>query len=286
MNIARDALTQEPLLTAGEQTDLARQIEAGLFAREALEDGRSRVGGTEEELLALEELGERARQRYIRANLRLVAKIARQAAVRTRLPEGDLFQEGCLGLICAVERFDHRRGYRFSTYASFWVRAYVGAATASSLGALNVSSSRAQQLRGARGVEVDLTQSLGRAPALSEVAAALGRSEKWTAELLAHRPPQSLDGLDGDAADVAADSGGWGDVSLEHDRPGAELLCHLQGLERDVLALRCGFVGERVHSYAEISRLLTISVSRARRLERRALDALRAICPSGAAAHL
>jgi len=286
MLIAREALVQEPLLTAAEETDLAHQVEAGLLAREALSGGRGCVGATVEELLLLEELGERARQRYIRANLRLVAKIARQAALRTRLPEGDLFQEGCLGLICAVERFDCRRGYRFSTYASFWVRAYVGAATASSLGALNVSSSRAQQLRGARGVEVELAQSLGRAPAVAEVAAALGRSEALTAELLAHQVPQSFDGLDGEGVDVPAASGGWGEVRLEHDRPGAELLCHLQGLERDVLALRCGFVGERVHSYAEISRLLTITASKARRLERRALDALRSVCPSGAAAHL
>ena len=286
MLIARDALAQEPLLTSAEETDLAHQIEAGLLAREARADGRACVGATTEELLLLEELGERARQRYIRANLRLVAQIARQAAVRTRLSEADLFQEGCLGLICAVERFDCRRGYRFSTYASYWVRAYVGAATASSLGALNVSSSRAQQLRGARGVEVELAQSLGRAPATAEVAAALGRSEAWTAALLAHQVPQSLDGFDGEAAEVAAQAGGWGDVHLEHDRPGEELLCHLRGLERDVVALRCGFVDEKVHSYAEISRLLTITASRAWRLERRALDVLRSVCPSGAAAHL
>jgi RNA polymerase sigma factor (sigma-70 family) len=232
------------------------------------------------------ELGERARQRYIRANLRLVAKIARQAAARTQLSEGDLFQEGCLGLICAVERFDFRRGYRFSTYASFWVRAYVGAASASSLGALNVSSSRAQQLRGARGVEVELAQSLGRAPAVAEVAAALGRPERWTAALLAHQAPQSIDGLDWAAAEVAAEPGGWGEVRLEHDRPGAELLCHLEGLEREVVELRCGFVDGRVHSFVEISRRLAMTVSRARRLERRALDVLRSICPSGAAVHL
>jgi len=285
MLTARPALADEPLLTAQEESELALQIEAGVLAADVRLNGRPCGGASEEELLLIEELGEQARQRYIRANLRLVAKIARQAAARTGLSESDLFQEGCLGLIAAVERFDCRRGYKFSTYASFWVRAHIGAATANSLGALNVPASRAHQLRTARGVEGALTQAQGRVASVAEVAAGLGRSEKWTAELLAHSLPQSFDALETDVRDASAGQG-VADEALEHDRPGAELLWHVEGLEREVLALRFGFVDGTAHSYAEVGRLLTITVSRARRLERRALEALRSVCPSGAAAHL
>ena len=285
MLTAPTAIAAEPLLSAEEEIELAGQIEAGLLAQEARSGGRSRLGGSDQELDLLAERGERARQRYIRANLRLVAKIARLAAARSRLPEGDLFQEGCLGLIAAVERFDHRRGYRFSTYATFWVRAYVGVATAGALGGLGLPASRASQLRQARGVEVQLAQTLGRLASTVEVAARLGRSEQWTAELLAHQPAQSIDVLDTEAFDVAS---GWAvvDSVSDGDQPGRELLQHLSTLERDVVSLRYGFRDGTAHPYAEIGRRLGISTSMARRVEQRALEALRAVCPSSAAVHL
>lgn len=284
MLTARDSLTAEPLLTSADESALSLQMEAGALAAEARAGGRSCPGATSEELLALESLGEVARQRFIRANLRLVAKIARQAASRTQLPDSDLFQEGCLGLICAVERFDCRRGYKFSTYASFWVRAYVGAAAANLLGALNVPAGRAQQQRLVRSLEVELAQVLGRSATLAEVAAQLGRTEKWTAELRAHQVPNSLEGVDVEVMGVLASASGQSTPS--HDRPGGELLWHLQGLERDVLSLRYGFTDGTVHTYAEIGTLLAITASRARRLEHRALEVLRSVCPSAAADHL
>lgn len=271
----------EALLTAAEETELAHQIEAGLLAREARLTGRGGQDATEQELRLVEELGEQARQRFIQANLRLVAKIARQAAVRSTLPENDLFQEGCLGLISAVERFDWRLGYKFSTYASFWVRAYVGVATASLLGALNLPNGRAHQLRMARGVEVELTQFHGRPASMAEVAANLGRSEKWTAGLMAHQVPQSFDGLDVGTLEPPAHS--WGEPGPSDDGQGAELLCHLEGLDRDVLSLRYGFTDGTAHTFPEIAGKLEITVSKARRLEGRALEKLRSVCPSRAA---
>lgn len=277
-------LSLEPLLTARDEQVLAHQIEAGVLARNARLSGRDVEGATDVELRLLEELGEQARQRYIRANLRLVAQAARLAANRSRMPESDLFQEGCLGLICAVERFDFRRGLKFSTYASFWIRAYVAAAAANLFGALNVPPSRAHQLRHARGVEVHLTQTFGRSASVAEVAAGLGRSEQWTADLMGHQSPQSFDGLDVDTLDLPADVGTAAGSTPE--RSGAELLWHLHGLERDVLALRYGFTDGIAHTYTEISRLLTITVSRARRLETRALERLRGVCPRSAEAYL
>ncbi|MBA3528912.1 MAG: sigma-70 family RNA polymerase sigma factor [Propionibacteriaceae bacterium] len=286
MLIDRETVASEPLLSPSEERELARQIEAGVLAREVRLSGRQFHDATGLELVTLEDLGERARQRFIRANLRLVAKAARQAARRSQLPETDLFQEGCLGLICAVERFDHQLGYKFSTYASWWIRAYLGAATANLFGALNLPTSRANQLRLVRGVVVELAQSYGRSASVAEVAAALGRSQQWTAAMLAHQPPQSLDGLRAYGFDLSDSAGGSDGELLDSDRPGVELLWHLPDLDRQVLGLRYGFGDGTAHTYAEIAQLLGLTVSRVRRLERRALEVLRTVCPRSAHLHL
>ena len=104
------------------------------------------------------------------------------------LTDADLFQEGCLGLMIAVDRYDCRRGCRFATYALQWIRAFIGAASARQLGTLNLPTSRASQLRHARGIEAVLAQELGRQPTSGEVAGALG----------------TVDGLDQSAADPRA----------------------------------------------------------------------------------
>jgi len=283
--VVQGDLGSEPLLTAAEELALARQIEAGVLARAARQSG-SYERASDVELIMIERVGEEARQRFIRANLRLVAMVARQAAARSRLPESDLFQEGCIGLIHAVQRFDHDRGFKFATYALFWIRAYVHAATASLLGSLNLPSSRAAQLRAVRGVEVELGQELGRTPDMVELALRLGRTEEWTAGLMAHRVPEPIDLLDADELNHLSDIDATVDDVLDSFRPGAELLLHLPTLDRDVLKLRLGFVGGDVRSYAETARVLCVSVTKVRRAERRGLEVLRAICPQDAAAHL
>ena len=178
-----------PLLTPAEEVELALDIEAGLLAADALAHGRRPHEATDEELRWLVEAGQRARRRYVEANLRLVSMVARQAGVRAGLTEADLFQEGCLGLMIAVDRYDCRRGCRFATYALLWIRAFTGAASARLLGTLNLPTSRASQLRHARGIEAVLAQELGRQPTAGEVAEALGRSADWTSRLLTHEPP-------------------------------------------------------------------------------------------------
>jgi RNA polymerase sigma factor (sigma-70 family) len=247
--------------------------------------GNGWADATDTELRLLENRGEQARQRFIRANLRLVRMVARQVALRSNLPDADLFQEGCVGLITAVIRFDHTRGFRFSTYALFWIRAYVCGSAARQLGALNIPTSRAEQLRSARGLEAELTQTLGRVPTLGEVAEALGRNQEWTATLLASQAPASLDALppaerDRLAAPVETHSRPAGDPAV------GDLLWRLDELARRVLQLRLGFVGGEPSSYADTARALGISVNRARRIEARALETLRGICPQQASAHL
>ena len=264
-----------PLLTPVEEVELALDIEAGLLAADALAHGLRPHEATEEELRWLVEAGRRARRRYVEANLRLVSMVARQAGARAGLTDADLFQEGCLGLMIAVDRYDCRRGCRFATYALLWIRAFTGAASARLLGTLNLPTSRASQLRHARGIEAVLAQELGRQPTAGEVAEALGRSADWTGRLLTHEPPRGLE----EAVDIATD-----DIELELVLGGVDasvdLMSLLEGLERRVLELRLGFVGEPC-TYAEVSRLLGVTSNRVRRAERRALERLRAVCPQG-----
>ena len=123
-----DEIARTPLLDAATEVELSKTIEAGLFAKALLDEGRvgRKKGGapkyaTEAELEWLVEEGERAMQRFINANLRLVVSIARKYG-RSQMPMLDLIQEGNTGLIRAVEKFDYAKGYKFSTYATWWVR--------------------------------------------------------------------------------------------------------------------------------------------------------------------
>jgi RNA polymerase primary sigma factor len=211
--------------------------------------------------------------------------VSRQYAARCQLPDAELFQEGCVGLITAVERFDHTRGNRFSTYALFWIRAFVSAATAKLLGAMNLPTSRAEKLRTAHGLETALTQTLGRTPTLTELADALGRSEDWTAGLLSHQRPRSLELVDGATLERLHASDEL-DAVLAEPLPVAELLHRLDDLERRVLELRVGFTDGEPRSYAHAARVLNISVTRVRRIEARALERLRGFCPQQASAQL
>jgi RNA polymerase primary sigma factor len=269
--MATSATAAHPLLTPEEEVQLAVQIEAGVLAADALARGASPHGASVEELHCLVAAGKRARSRYVQANLRLVSMVANQAGARAGLGDADLFQEGCLGLMTAVDRYDHRRGCRFATYALLWIRAYVHAATARMLGTMNLPTSRAAQLRHARGIEALLAQELGRQPSATELARSLGRTEEWTARLLAHEVPQALDEVD----DIA-----FVDTGLEQvlSGGGVELLSVLDGFDRRVVELLFGFGGEPL-SYAEVARTLSVTSNRVRRAEGRALDQLRAVCP-------
>jgi RNA polymerase primary sigma factor len=285
MTEAFDDEPKESLLTTTEVVELQCAIEAGLLARDARTSGAGFGNATDEELRFLEDIGELARQRFIRANLGLVGMVSRQYAARCQIPDAELFQEGCVGLITAVERFDHTRGNRFSTYALFWIRAFVSAATAKLLGAMNLPTSRAEKLRAAHGLETALMQTLGRTPTLTELADALGRSEDWTAGLLSHQRPRSLELVDGATLERLHASDEL-DAVLAEPVPVAELLHRLDDLERRVLELRVGFTDGEPRSYAHAARVLNISVTRVRRIEARALERLRGFCPQQASAQL
>jgi len=287
MSNPKSGTTAAALLSAEDEGDLARRIEAGLLAREVL-SGLRHVSGFDASAAELESLvrdGEFAQRRFVQANLGLVWMVAGQFASRMGYGRTELFQEGCVGLLLAVQRFDHCRGCRFATYALFWIRALIGVASARSRGAADLPARRAEQLRGLRGLEGELAQRFGRTATMAELAEAAGRSTDWVTGMVAYEAPQSLEHLgDVDLPDpTGADPADSVGASL---RPGRELLWHLGAVERQILELRMGFSGDRPHSYAEVARSLGLSVARVRRTELRALERLRSVCPAEAAMHL
>src|SRR4051795_7984833 len=122
-------ISRTPLLDAAREVELSKAIEAGLYAEHLLDTGEVRKGTSREELERIVVEGQKAKDLFIRANLRLVVSIARRY-VRSGMPMLDLIQEGNTGLVRAVEKFDYERGYKFSTYATWWIRQAISRAIA------------------------------------------------------------------------------------------------------------------------------------------------------------
>lgn len=264
------------LLTAAEERELAYRIEVGALAWEERHAAIRRTDATEEDLRALEQVGRLARQRFVRANLGLVATLARACAARTGLPREDLFQEGCLGLLIAVARFDHRRGLRFSTYAVPWIRARLGEAV-QRRGSASLPTTGAGRLRAARVAEEELVQTLGRDATPTEIAASAGLDRRRYERLLAWQRIGSLDD-ELDSARLSDPGPAPEEIAERTDWTADRLLWHLAPQEQAVLRQRYGLAGERAASYAEIARRLGLSGSSVRRIELRALRRLRDVC--------
>ncbi len=287
MTAAAATRAPQDLLTAADEITLARTVEAGVLAGHALSVGLSPGGASRVELALLEAEGEQALRRFVESNLSLVGMVVRQEASGRGLVEADVYQEGCLGLIEAVRRYDWQRGCRFATYGLFWIRAYVRASTAVRGGQLNVSVSRAERLRRARGLQAALSQELGREASPVDVGGALGRSAEWVERLLAHQLETSLD--DEAAERQLADAAATGELDsvLDAAMPGEELLDHLDAEDRQVIRIRFGFGPDgKALSYAATARAVGLTVRQVRRIESRALDVLRGCCPQQARVHL
>ncbi len=262
------------LLTAAEETRLALTIEAGVLAGDALRRGLHPCDATTSELLRLEFQGREAWQRFLLANLRLVWMVARREARRTRLPAEDLFQEGFVALADSLQRYDCRRA-RFSTYALPRIRQHVAEVAAGRLGEVPLPRKRALMMRRALGLGAALSQDHGRTVGVHEIAAALGRSEAWTAELLSYDcPPARLDDADASvlAASLVFPSSSDDADACESVR--TEVL-RLPVDQREVIMLRFGFRTGQPQACAEVADRLRMSQSTVRRLERRALARLR-----------
>ncbi len=179
-----DEIARTPLLDAITEVELAKTIEAGLLAERLLAEGRvgRRKGGapkraTQEELEWIAEEGRRAVQQFINANLRLVVSIARKYG-RSQMPMLDLVQEGNTGLIRAVEKFDYTKGFKFSTYATWWVRQAITRGIAQQARVVRLPVHVVEELNQVGGARRTLERQLGREPEPKEIAAELGISHR------------------------------------------------------------------------------------------------------------
>ena len=283
-----DEIARTPLLDAATEVELAKSIEAGLFAEDLLArglvGGKAPGGATRAELEWLAEEGQRAVQRFIQANLRLVVSIARKYG-RSAMPMLDLIQEGNTGLIRAVEKFDYAKGYKFSTYATWWVRQSITRGIAQQARVVRLPVHVVEEINQVSGARRTLERQLGREVDASEIATELGMELDRVIDLLRwSRDHVSLDSPVDEDGDTSL-----GDLMAQESAPGPDLtVLDVEARERlnalveqldprsaDIIRSRYGLVDGRQHKLADIGAKHGISAERVRQLEREALGKLR-----------
>ncbi len=272
------------LLTAEQEVDLAKRIEAGVFAAHMLETTKRLSTQRRVDLKMIVRDGNRARNHLLVANLRLVVSLAKRYTGRG-MPLLDLIQEGNLGLIRAVEKFDYTKGFKFSTYATWWIRQAISRGMADQGRTIRLPVHLVEQVNKLSRLKRELHQQLGRDATMAELAAESGIPEEKIADLLDHaRDPVSLDmpvGTDEEAplGDFIEDSESTsaenavvaGFMHDDIDR----VLSTLDDRERTVVRLRYGLDDGRPRTLDEIGRVFGISRERVRQIERDSMAKLR-----------
>jgi len=272
------------LLTAEQEVDLAKRIEAGLFAEHKLETATGLDEDFRRELELVAEDGRRAKAHMLEANLRLVVSVAKKYSDRG-LSLLDVVQEGNLGLIRAVEKFDYTKGYKFSTYAMWWIRQAIQRGFADSARTIRLPVHVLEMLSKLSRVERDMHQRLGREPTPEELAVELDRTPDQIEELLrTSRQPISLDSTIGEDGETSI-----GDLIEDVDAPEASELVDRQLMaeqlrsaldaltprEATIMAMRFGLYDGNPHTLDEIGRALGLTRERIRQLEKQSLSKLR-----------
>ena len=273
------------LLTAAQEVELAKRIEAGLFAEEKLAATGRLSARLRAELNVIVIEGRAAKDHLLEANLRLVVSIAKRYTGRG-MAFLDLIQEGNLGLIRAVEKFDYTKGYKFSTYATWWIRQAITRAMADQARTIRIPVHMVEQVNRMVRARRDLAASLGREPTIAEIADTMSVPEFQVIELISYdREPVSLDqavGEDGESAlgdfVAAVDPREQTGQSASEGKLRNEVeivLSTLSQREQAVIRLRFGLDDGRQRTLDEVGREFGLSRERIRQIEKVTLLKLR-----------
>ncbi len=272
-----------PLLTAIEEVELAQRIERGRIAREELARGNVSPR-RRQELQKIIEDGWAAREHLITANSRLVISVAKKYMGRG-VPFLDLIQEGNIGLIRAAKKFDYRRGHKFSTYATWWIRQAVTRAIADQGRTIRVPVHMGDQINKLLRVQHQLTQRLGRDPSVEELAVALDVTPQKVENMIqVARRPLSLETPTDDEEDsVLGDFIQDEEVAAPDETATYNLLReHLESVlnglpprEVRILQLRYGLLDGQAYTLEEVGRKMGVTRERVRQIEAQALSRLR-----------
>jgi RNA polymerase sigma factor (sigma-70 family) len=282
-----DEIARTPLLDAAQEVELSRAIEAGVYAEQLLADeepGSGGAGASHEELDAIGAAGAYAKDVFIRSNLRLVVAVARRYP-RSGLPLLDLIQEGNAGLVRAVEKFDYTKGFKFSTYATWWIRQAITRSIADQSRTIRLPVHLVEELGRVRRVQREFNREHGRDPEPEEIATELGSTAQRVADVLDWaRDPVSLN--------MAVDDEGetqFGDLVEDTSAASPEdsvlvmlrreelddLIGRLDDRTASIIRARYGIVDGRERTLTEVGKQHGLTRERIRQIEKHALADLK-----------
>ena len=272
------------LLNAADEVELSQAIEAGLYAEYKLANSEKLTRATKRDLKILVREGKKARSHLLEANLRLVVSLAKRYTGRG-MPLLDLIQEGNLGLIRAMEKFDYAKGYKFSTYASWWIRQAITRGMADQSRTIRLPVHLVEQVNKLSRIKREMYQSLGREATNEELAEESGIDESKIEMLLRQsRDPVSLDmpvGTDEEAPlgdfieDAEATDAETAVVASMRHSDIREVISSLEEREQDVIRLRYGLDDGVPRTLDQIGRRFGLSRERVRQIEREVMSKLR-----------
>ncbi|MEV6245762.1 sigma-70 family RNA polymerase sigma factor [Streptomyces sp. NPDC051742] len=285
-----DEIARTPLLDAAKEVELSQTIEAGVYAQQILDStvtsaaaaaGSSEAGGaSREELEALVAEGERAKDLFIKSNLRLVVAVARRYP-RSGLPLLDLIQEGNAGLVRAVEKFDYAKGFKFSTYATWWIRQAITRSIADQSRTIRLPVHLVEELGRIRRVQREFNRENGREPEPAEIAAELDTTPERVVDVLDWaRDPVSLNMSVDDQGetqfgdlleDTSAISPEQSVLTLLRSEELDDLIAKLDHRTASIIRMRYGIEDGRERTLTEVGKEHGLTRERIRQIEKHAL---------------